>query len=157
VPEAAQLACYWLSNRTQSPLGLLPKGKTTSWCFQSQVVYLFSPRSTKIGSRENETPTIVETINFFKEYWANGIALANQTAAPVSQHGYGMAAMDDDASIASYSESLANFGAAYTDTQESMKAQATTMATMQGQLTNIQQLCMAVGQQPPPNIYTPSQ
>ena len=35
VPEAAQLACYWLSNRTQSPLGLLPKGKTTSWCFQS--------------------------------------------------------------------------------------------------------------------------
>ncbi len=32
---AAQLACYWLSNRTQSPLGLLPKGKTTSWCFQS--------------------------------------------------------------------------------------------------------------------------
>jgi len=29
VPEAAQLACYWLSNRTQSPLGLLPKGKTT--------------------------------------------------------------------------------------------------------------------------------
>jgi len=35
VPEAAQLACYWLSNRIQSPLGLLPKGKTTSWCFQS--------------------------------------------------------------------------------------------------------------------------
>ena len=35
VPEAAQLACYWLSNQTQSPLGLLPKGKTTSWCFQS--------------------------------------------------------------------------------------------------------------------------
>ncbi len=35
VPEAAHLACYWLSNQTQSPLGLLPKGKTTSWCFQS--------------------------------------------------------------------------------------------------------------------------
>ncbi len=68
-----------------------------------------------------------------------------------------MAAMDVDASIASYSESLANFGAAHTDTQESMKAQATTMATMQGQLTNIQQLRMAVGQQPPPNIYAPSQ
>ena len=38
-----------------------------------------------------------------------------------------------------------------------MKSQATTMATMQGQLTNIQQFCMAVGQQPPPNIYTPAQ
>jgi hypothetical protein len=35
VPEAAQLACYWLSNRTQSPVGLLPKGKTTLWFFQS--------------------------------------------------------------------------------------------------------------------------
>jgi len=65
--------------------------------------------------------------------------------------------MDDDASIASYTESLANFGAAYAAMQESMKSQATTMAAMQGQLTNIQQLCMAVGQQPPPNIYAPSQ
>jgi hypothetical protein len=37
VPEAAQVACYWLSNWTQSPVGLLPKakGKTTLWSFQS--------------------------------------------------------------------------------------------------------------------------
>jgi len=49
-----------------------------------------------------------------------------------------MAAIDDDASIASYSESLANFGAAYAARQKSMKAQATIMAAMQGQLTNIQ-------------------
>ena len=41
-----------------------------------------------------------------------------------------MAAMDDDASITSYSESLKNFGAAYAATQESMKTQATTMAAM---------------------------
>ena len=107
--------------------------------------------------RENKTPPIVERIDSFKEYWADAIALVIQTAAPVLQHGYSMAAMDDNASIASYSESLANFGAAYTATQESMKAQATTMATMQGQLMNIQQFCMAVGQQPPPNIYAPSQ
>ena len=59
--------------------------------------------------------------------------------------------------ITSYSESLANFGAAYAATQESMKAQATTMAAMQDQLTNIQQFCMAVGQQPPRNIYAPAQ
>jgi hypothetical protein len=65
--------------------------------------------------------------------------------------------MDNNTSIASYSESLANFGAAYAATQELMKAQATTMAAMQGQLTNIQQFCMAVGQQPPPNINAPSQ
>ena len=31
------------------------------------------------------------------------------------------------------------------------------MAAMQGQLTNIQQFCMDVGQQPPPNIYAPAQ
>jgi len=104
-----------------------------------------------------KTSPIVETIDSFKKYWADGIALVNQTAASASQHGYGMAAMDDDVSITSYSESLANFGAAYAAMQESMKAQATTMAAMQGQLMNIQQFCMAVGQQPPPNIYTPSQ
>jgi hypothetical protein len=108
-------------------------------------------------ARENKTPPIRETINSIKEYWADAIALVKQTAAPASQHGYGMAAMDDDASIASYSESLANFGAAYAAMQESMKSQATTMAAMQGQLTNIQQFCMAVGQQPLPNIYAPAQ
>ncbi len=35
VSEAAQLACYWLSNLTQSFVGLVPKGKTTLWFFQS--------------------------------------------------------------------------------------------------------------------------
>jgi len=108
-------------------------------------------------ARENETPPIVEKIDSFKEYWADRITLVNQTAAPAWQHGYDMAAMDDDASIASHIESLANFGAVYAATQESMKAQATTMTAMQGQLTNIQQFCLAVAQQPPPNIYIPSQ
>jgi len=106
---------------------------------------------------ENETPPIVETIDSFKEHWTDAIALVNQTAAPALQHGYSMFAMDDNASIALYSESLANFSAAYAATQESMKSQATTMAAMQGQLTNIQQFCMAVSQQPPPNIYAPAQ
>jgi hypothetical protein len=31
VPETAQIACYWLSNWPQSPVGLAPKGKITSW------------------------------------------------------------------------------------------------------------------------------
>ena len=81
-------------------------------------------------ARENKTPPIRETINSIKEYWADAIALVNQTAAPASQHGYGMAAMDNNASIASCSESLTNFGAAYAATQESMKSQATTMAAI---------------------------
>ncbi len=33
-------------------------------------------------ARENKTPAIVETINSFKEYWANVITLVNQTAVP---------------------------------------------------------------------------
>jgi hypothetical protein len=108
-------------------------------------------------THENKTPAIIETIDSFKEYWANGIALVNQMAFPASQHGYGMAAMDNNASLASYSESLANFGAAYAAMQESIKTQAASLASMQGQLTNIQQFCMNVGQQAPPNIYTPTQ
>jgi hypothetical protein len=90
-------------------------------------------------AHENKTLAIVETINSFKEYWANAIALVNQMAVPASQHGYGMAAMDDNALLASYSESLANFDAVYATTQESIKTQATSLASMQGQLTNIQQ------------------
>ncbi len=68
-----------------------------------------------------------------------------------------MAAMDNNALLALYSESLANFGAMYTAMQESIKTQATSLASMQGQLTNIQQFCMNVSQQPPPNIYAPTQ
>jgi hypothetical protein len=106
-------------------------------------------------ARENEQPPIVEMIDSFKVYWADAIALVNQTAVPAAQHGYGVAAMDDDTSIASYSKSLANCGAAYAAMQESMKSQATIMAAMQGQLANIKQFCMAVNQQPPPTIYAP--
>jgi hypothetical protein len=85
-------------------------------------------------------------IDSFKEYWANVISIVNQKAVLASQHGYGMAAMEDDALLAWYSKSLANFGAAYAATQESIKTQATSLASMQGQLTNIQQFCMNVGQ-----------
>ncbi len=87
---------------------------------------------------ESKTPAIIETIDSFKEYWAHAIKLVNQTSIPATQHSYGMAATDDNALHASYSKSLANFGAAYAATQEMIKIQATNMAAMQGQLTNIQ-------------------
>jgi len=50
--------------------------------------------------RENESLSIVKTIDFFKEYWAATISLVNQTAIPAANHGYGMNVMDDDTSIA---------------------------------------------------------
>jgi hypothetical protein len=106
-------------------------------------------------ARKSKTPAIVETIDSFEEYWARAIMLVNQTSILAAQHGYGMAAMDNNALHVSYSKLLANFGTAYAATQETSKTQATSMAAMQGQLTNIQQFCMAVGQQPPPTIYAP--
>jgi hypothetical protein len=109
-------------------------------------------------ARESKSPPIVKTIDSFKEYWSGAIALVNQMAAPASQHGYGMAAVDNNALIALYNEeTLTNFGAAYAAMQETIKRQATSLASMPGQLANIQQFCMAVGQQPPSNIYAPTQ
>jgi hypothetical protein len=67
---------------------------------------------------ENAVPPIVKTINSFKEYWANAIALVNQTAVPALQRGHGMTVMDDDASITAYDDSLANFGAAFAATKK---------------------------------------
>jgi hypothetical protein len=107
-------------------------------------------------SCENAVPQIVKTINFFKEYLANAIALVNQTAVPALQHGYGITAMDDDALVALYSDLLANFGAVFAATQETMKSQADSLVAMQNQLSIIQ-LCMNVGQQPLSSGYAPAQ
>jgi hypothetical protein len=94
-------------------------------------------------------PHIVEMFDTFKTFWAAKITLVNQTAIPAGLHGYGMAAVNDDNSVVSYGESIANFGAAYAATQELVKAQGTTIASMQGQLQAMQQYCMALQQQPP--------
>ena len=61
---------------------------------------------------ENESPRIVKTIESFKDNWSGAIALINQTATPASKHGYGMAAVDNDVSIALYTERMLNFCAA---------------------------------------------
>jgi hypothetical protein len=61
-----------------------------------------------------------------------------------------MAAINnDDVLVISYGESIANFGAAYAATQESVKTQGLTIATLQGQVNAMQQYCIAVQQQPP--------
>jgi hypothetical protein len=117
-----------------------------------------TPRSKKTGSLARAKPlAIVETIDSFEEYWARAIMLVNQTSITAAQHGYSMAATDDDVLHALYSKLLANFGTAYAVTQETIKTQATNMAALQGQLTNIQQFCMAVGQQPQSTSYNPTQ
>ncbi len=44
--------------------------------------------------------------------------LVNQTAIPASFHGYRMTVVNNDDTVASFEESIANFGAAYAITQE---------------------------------------
>ena len=70
-------------------------------------------------------------------------------AVPASMYGYGMAAVNNDDSIVSYSESIANFGALYAAKHESVKAHSLSFASMQEQLQAMQQFCMALQQQQP--------
>ncbi len=106
-------------------------------------------------------PRAKQMLDSFRGFWSNAITLVNQTSIPALQHGYGMAAMDNNGgSIALYGKSLANFGAAYAATQETVKSQADSISTIQAQLARLQQFCMAIRQQQPPpsNIYyTPQQ
>jgi hypothetical protein len=98
---------------------------------------------------ETVCPRINETVNTFKTFWAVKITLVNQTAIPASMHGYWMTAMNNDRSVVLYGETIAIFWAAYNATQELVKSQGTTIASMQGQLQTMQQHCMALGRQPP--------
>jgi hypothetical protein len=101
-------------------------------------------------------PHVKQTLESFKGFWSNAITLVNQTSVPASQHGYGMAAIDNNGGfIALYGKSLANFGAVYAATQETAKSQADSLAVIQAQLAGLQQFCMAIRQQqlPPNNIY----
>jgi hypothetical protein len=93
-------------------------------------------------------------MNSFKEFWSSKITLVNQTAIPASLHGYGMVAVNDNnGSVISYGKSIANFGAAYTATQESIKTQGSMIALLQSQVNAMQQYCMALQSQPPTPIY----
>ena len=101
-------------------------------------------------ARAIATPRIAETLDTFKTFWADKIMLVNQTAIPASLHGYGMAAVNNDDTVALYGKSIANFGVAYAATQESVKTQGTTIASMQTQVQTMHQYCMGLQQQPPP-------
>jgi hypothetical protein len=108
-------------------------------------------------AREAIRPLTVEMVDTFKTFWAAKITLMNQTAIPASMHGYGMAAVNNNDSVALYEESIANFGAAYATTHELVKSQGTTIASMQGQNQAMQQYCMALGQHlPPRHLHVPA-
>jgi hypothetical protein len=70
----------------------------------------------------------------FKPFWENAVKIAAFTAAPASQHGYGMAATNDNALGHSLTDAVSNFGVAYATTQESFQSNAANIAAIQGQL-----------------------
>jgi hypothetical protein len=142
----ASAACYPMDDRDVNDIGLCVIKRCEMYAKEYKNWIL----------HENAVLPIVKTINSFKEYWANAIAFVNQTAIPTSQHGYGMTAMDNDTSVATYNESLVNFGTAFAAMQETIKNQANSLVAMQTKLANIQ-LCMNVGQQPPSSGYGPAQ
>jgi hypothetical protein len=76
------------------------------------------------------TPPLNKTFETFKVFWSDKITLINLRAIPASSHSYGMMATTNDSMVGLYEESLANFGAAYTANQESVKMQGTTIASM---------------------------
>jgi hypothetical protein len=98
-----------------------------------------------------------QIFDYFKTFWAAKITLVNQTAIPASQYGYRMAATNNDDFVVSYGKSIANFGAAYATTQESVKSQGTMIAAMQSQLNAMSQYCMALQQQAAPTNHAAQQ
>jgi hypothetical protein len=64
-----------------------------------------------------------------------------------------MAATNNNDSVVSYGETIANFGTAYTTTQESVKLQGMMITSMQSQLNAMIQYCMALQQQSTPTNH----
>ncbi len=71
-------------------------------------------------TRKAICPRIVKTFDTSKRFWVAKITLVNQTAIPASQYGYRLAATNNDNSIILYGKSIANCGAMYAATQESV-------------------------------------
>jgi hypothetical protein len=108
----ASSACYPIDNRDVIDIGL----RIIKHCG------MYTKEYKNWILRKNVVPPVVKTIDSFKEYWANAIVHVNQTAVPALQHGYGMTVINDDALVAAYNDSLANFGAMFPAMQETMKS-----------------------------------
>ena len=96
----------------------------------------------------------------FKIFWEQAIRIADKsTATPASQYDYGLNIheINDDTTTASRTSALestvSTFGNAYAATEERVRTQTDTINNLQGQLTNLQQMCHTIMTQPP--TWTP--
>jgi hypothetical protein len=113
---------------------------------------------------KKRTPAEGNDYAAFKIFWEQAIRIADKsTATPAAQYDYGMAVTDDDKSTASRTSALENsistFGSAYAATEERVRNQTDTINQLQGQLSNLQQMCHTIMTRPPvyPTMptYTP--
>jgi hypothetical protein len=93
------------------------------------------------------------TFAAFHSFWETAVNIAAFMATSASQHGYGMAADKDNASTASLTNAVNNFGAAFAATQESLRSNNASINTLQ---LHIQLLCNTIGNQPPRNDPVPA-
>jgi hypothetical protein len=68
----------------------------------------------------------------FRTFWETTIKIASFTATPALQYGYDMNSVEDDASAASLTNAVSNFGVAYVATQESLHNNNASINAMQG-------------------------
>jgi hypothetical protein len=84
-----------------------------------------------------------------RTFWETVINIASFAATPALQHGYGTNAVEDNASAASLTNAVSDFGTVYATMQESLRNNNASIKAMQGQ---IQMLCNAIGNQPPASM-----
>ena len=118
---------------------------------------LYAEEYKQFIAQATATPCIAEMLDTFKTFWVDKITLINQMAIPASLHQYGMVAVNNNNTVVLYGKLIVNFGATYATTQELVKTQGTTIASMQTQLQAMHQYCMGLQQQPPPTVYAPQQ
>jgi hypothetical protein len=93
----------------------------------------------------NSTPTNMMDFSALRTLWDTTVNIASFTAILALQPGYGMNAVEDDASAASLTNAVSNFGRAYAATQESLCNNNTSINAVHGQ---IQMLCNIISNKP---------
>jgi hypothetical protein len=102
---------------------------------------------------KKRTPAEGNDYTAFKVFWEQAIRIADKSiATPAIQYEYGMTITNDNKSTESRTSALENsistFGSAYAATEERIRNQTDTINQLQGQLTNLQQMCHTIMTRP---------
>jgi hypothetical protein len=98
-----------------------------------------------MSTTHGDNPTNTMDFAAFHTFWETTVNIVSFAASPALQHSYDMHAVEDNASTASLTNVVSNFGAAYATMQESLHNNNPSINVLQGQ---IQMLCNIIGNQP---------